>query len=139
MKKRVFAATSVLMLAVAIVGFAAPADSDYPAMMKKAVADRGALNMSIMMMDWPGTATNATKVQTDFKAIEDFWTKRGNAQDAIMFSAMIESAAKATHDAAAAGNAAGASDAAKAIAPNCGGCHMAHRGPKADDGSYPIK
>jgi hypothetical protein len=139
MKKRVLACTSVLMLAVAIVGFAAPADSDYPAMMKKAVAARGALNMSLMMADWPAVATNATAVQDDFKAIEEFWTKRGNAQDAIMFSANIEAAAKATHDAAAAGNADGATNAAKGIAANCGGCHMAHRGPKADDGSYPIK
>jgi hypothetical protein len=139
MKKRVTVCTSILMLAVAMVGFAAPADSDYPTMMKSAVAARGALNMAIMMMDWPTVATQATNVQTQFKAIEDFWTKRGNAQDAIGFAANIEKAAAATHDAAVAGNAAGASDAAKGIAANCGGCHMAHRGPKADDGSYPIK
>ena len=103
MKKRVMACTSILMLAVAMVGFAAPPDSDYPAMMKSAVAARGALNMAIMMMDWPTVATQATNVQNQFKAIEDFWTKRGNSQDAIGFAANIEKAAAATHDAAVAG------------------------------------
>jgi hypothetical protein len=138
MKKRMVV-TSILLLAFAVVGFAAPADSDYPAMMKKAVAARGALNMAVMMADWPTVATDATTVQGDFKDIEAFWTARGNASDAVMFAANIEAAAKATHDAAAAGNADGATAASKMIQPNCGGCHMAHRGPKADDGSYPIK
>jgi len=130
---------TVLLLAFAVVGFAAPADSDYPDMMKKAVAARGAVQMAVMAADWPTVATKATDLQASFKAIEDFWTKRGGAPDAVMFAANIEAAAKATHDAAAAGNADAAGAAFKTVAPNCGGCHMAHRGPKADDGSYPIK
>jgi len=137
MKKRVVVA-SILLLAFAVVGFAAPADSDYPDMMKKAVAANRALGMSVMMADWAGAATNATAVQADFKAIEAFWTARGNAPDAVMFAANIESAAKATHDAAAAGNADAATAASKMIQPNCGGCHMAHR-TKDDAGAYQIK
>jgi hypothetical protein len=137
MKKRAVVCT-VLLLSFAVVGFAAPADSDYPDLMKKAVASNRALQMSVMMADWTAAATNAQAVQDNFKAIEDFWTKRGNAQDAITFAANIETAAKSTHDAAAAGNADAATAAAKTIAPNCGGCHMAHR-TKDDAGAYQLK
>ena len=139
MKKRVVLCTSVLLFVCAIVGFAAPVDdSAYPDMMKKAVAANRALQMSIMMADWPSVATNATAVQGDFKDIEAFWKARGGADDAVMFAANIETAAKATHDAAAAGKADDATAAAKGIQANCGGCHMAHR-TKNDAGAYVIK
>src|ERR1700721_2558158 len=106
MKKRVVLCTSVLLFACAIVGFAAPVDeAGYPDAMKKAVAANRSLQMSIMMADWPSVATNATAVQGDFKDIEAFWKARGGADDAVMFAANIETAAKATHDAAAAGKA----------------------------------
>ena len=135
MKKSVIA--SVLFLAFAVTAFAAPVDTQYQDMMKKAVAANGALTKAVMGADWSAAATAATGVQEGFKQIEDYWKKKGGADDAVMFSVSIETAAKEVHDAAAAGNAEAATAAQKKIGANCGGCHMAHR-VKTDSG-YDIK
>jgi len=135
MKKSLLA--SVLVLAFAVAGFAAPLDTAFQDMMKKAVAANGALTKAVMGADWAGAATQASADQDAFKAIEDYWKKKGGADDAVMFAANIEAAAKEVHDAAAAGNADAATAAQKKIGANCGGCHMAHR-VKTDSG-YDMK
>ena len=70
---------------------------------------------------------DAGNVKAAFAKIEGFWTKKGGADDAVMFAKNIQDAAAATQKAAAAGDKDGATAAAKMIAGTCGMCHMAHR------------
>ena len=72
-------------------------------------------------------ATDAGNVQAAFAKIEGFWTKKGGADDAVMFAKNIQAAPQRPQKAAAAGDKDGAAAAAKTIAGTCGMCHMAHR------------
>ena len=130
MKMRFFLCACVLVLGFAGVG-SADETSDYSMLMKPAAAANMALQKAVMGADWAAAATSATDVQNAFAKIEAFWNKRGGSDDAVGFAKNVQAAAKETHDAAAAGNADAATAASKKIGPNCGMCHMAHRGGSA--------
>jgi cytochrome c556 len=127
MKTWVFACVCVLVFGLTVVALANDEGDQYDAMfMKPAIAANMALQKDVMG-DLGAAATDAGNLQAAFAKIEGFWTKKGGADDAVMFAKNIEAAAAATQKAAAAGDKDGAAAAAKMVAANCGGCHMAHR------------
>jgi mono/diheme cytochrome c family protein len=95
--------------------------------MKPAIAANMALQKDVMGGDMAATAKDAGDVQAAFAKVEGFWTKKGGADDAVGFAKAIQKAAGDVKDAAGKGDKDAATAAAKMIAPNCGGCHMAHR------------
>ena len=137
MKMRFFLCAAVLLFGFAAAGSADQTTDQYSMLMKPAAAANAALQKSVMAGDWAAVSTGATDVQNAFAKIEAFWTMRG-ATDAVGFAKAVQTAAKDTHDAAAAGNADAATAASKKIGGNCGMCHMAHRD-KAADGSWLLK
>jgi len=127
MKTWVFACVCVLVFGLTVVAFANDEGDQYDAMfMKPAIAANMAMQKDVMG-DLGTAATDAGNLQAAFAKIEGFWTKKGGADDAVMFAKNVQAAAAATQKAAAAGDKDGAAAAAKMIAANCGGCHMAHR------------
>lgn len=133
--KLVFRATA-LLLAVSVIGFSDATTDEYAKLMKPAAAANGKMQKSIET-DLAVTAASAVEVKTAFKAIEDFWAKRGVA-DAQGFSKAIQTAADEVHAAAKAGNKEQAMAAAKQIGANCQGCHKVHR-EKGPDGNWLLK
>jgi cytochrome c556 len=93
--------------------------------MKPAIAANMALQKDVMG-DMGAAATDAGNLQAAFAKIEAFWAQK-HADDAVMFAKNIQKAAGDTKAAAMGGDKDGAAAAAKMIAANCGGCHMAHR------------
>ena len=115
----------------------AQTDADYANWMKAAVASKGKVAKGIAAKDGPGVVTEAKAMETSFKAIEDYWTKKG-AADAVGFAktARTGSADVAKH--AAAGDFDAANTALGVVGGTCQGCHAAHRtGEKG--GPYGIK
>jgi len=128
MKTWVFSCVCVLVFGLTVAALANDEGDAYDAMfMKPAIAANMALQKDVMGGDMGAAATDAGNLQAAFAKVEGFWSKKGGADDAVMFAKNIQAAAAATQKAAAAGDKDGAAAAAKMIAANCGGCHMAHR------------
>jgi hypothetical protein len=124
-----------LIASVAFFVLLAQSDSDYQGWMKQVAANNGKLAKGIAAKD-AGAAEAATTLESVFKQVEAYWSKKGVA-DAAGF-------AKQAHmSAAAAGKAIGAGDWDKAtaesknVAAQCGNCHGAHRG--GEKGAFTIK
>jgi hypothetical protein len=120
-----------------VVGALAQSDSDYQGWMKSNPANMGSLNKNIAGKNAAGAAVDAEKLEATFKQVEDFWKKRGGADDAVNFAMKAQTAAAAVAKDASAGNFDQAAADVKSLQANCGGCHMAHR--EGTPGSFKIK
>src|SRR5580698_1001733 len=104
MKTWLFACVCVLVFGLTVVAFANDEGDQYDAMfMKPAIAANMALQKDVMG-DMGAAATDAGNVQAAFAKIEDYWAKKGGADDAVMFAKNIEAAAGAAQKAAAGGD-----------------------------------
>ena len=125
------------MAAVLVAGALAQSESDYQAWMKSNPVNMGSLNKNIAAKDGAAAAADAQKLEATFKQVEDFWKKRGGADDAVNFATKAQAAAAAIAKDASAGNFDQAAADVKSLQANCGGCHMAHR--EGTQGSFKIK
>jgi cytochrome c556 len=105
--------------------------------MKSNPVNMGSLNKNIAAKDGAAAAADAQKLEATFKQVEDFWKKRGGADDAVNFAAKAQAAAASVAKDALAGNFDQAAADVKNLQANCGGCHMAHR--EGTQGSFKIK
>jgi hypothetical protein len=87
-----------------VVGALAQSDSDYQGWMKSNPANMGSMNKKIAAKDGAGAAADAEKLEATFKQVEDFWKKRGGADDAVNFAMKAQTAAAAVAKDASAGN-----------------------------------
>ena len=120
-----------------IVGALAQSESDYQAWMKSNPVNMGSLNKNIAAKDGAAAAADAQKLEATFKQVEDFWKKRGGADDAVNFAMKAQMAAAAVAKDASGGNFDQAAADVKSLQGNCGGCHMAHR--EGTAGSFKMK
>jgi cytochrome c556 len=125
------------MAALLSVGALAQSESDYQGWMKSNPVNMGSLNKNIAAKDGAAAAADAQKLEATFKQVEDFWKKRGGADDAVNFAAKAQAAAASVAKDALAGNFDQAAADVKNLQANCGGCHMAHR--EGTQGSFKIK
>lgn len=125
------------MAALLVAGVLAQSESDYQAWMKSNPVNMGSLNKNIAAKDGAAAAADAQKLEATFKQVEDFWKKRGGADDAVNFATKAQAAAAAIAKDASAGNFDQAAADVKSLQANCGGCHMAHR--EGTQGSFKIK
>lgn len=127
----------VVFAALLVIGALAQSETDYQAWMKSNPMNVGSLNKNIAAKDGAAAAADAEKLEATFKQVEDFWKKRGGADDAVNFAAKAQTAAAAIAKDASAGNFDQAAADVKSLQANCGGCHMAHR--EGTAGSFKIK
>lgn len=99
--------------------------------MKSNPMNVGSLNKNIAAKDGPAAAADAERLEATFKQVEEFWKKRGGAEDAVTFVMKAQLAAAAIAKDASAGN----FDQAAADVKIC--CHMAYR--EGTAGSFKIK
>ena len=113
--------------------------AEFKALMMSNAAASGPMGLRghVPAKDYDAIAKDAATLKGNFAKIETFWTAK-KVDDAINFAkaggkaaADLETAAKAKDDAKIAA-------AQMALAPNCGGCHMAHR-EQLPDKTYEIK
>jgi hypothetical protein len=123
--RRMFVLTGVATLLAA--GAMAQSESDFQSWMKMMGPSVQGLNKDIAAKDGGAVAADTQKLQGMFKQVEDFWQKRGGADDAVGFAKKAQAATGAVAAAAAAGNFDMAAAEVKNVQANCGGCHMAHR------------
>jgi cytochrome c556 len=123
--------------ALVVVGALAQSENDYQAWMKSNPVNMGSLNKNIAAKDGAAAAADAQKLEATFKQVEDFWKKRGGADDAVNFAMKAQMAAAAVAKDASGGNFDQATADVKSLQANCGGCHMAHREGAA--GSFKMK
>jgi cytochrome c556 len=122
------------MLSTAFV-LVAQSDADYQGWMKSVVGANGKLQKGIAAKD-SAVAAEATTIETAFKQIEAFWTKR-SAADAAALAKQGHMAAAAAGKAINMGDWEKAAAEGKNIGGTCATCHMAHRG--GEKGAYTIK
>jgi len=123
--------------ALIVVGTLAQSDSDYQGWMKNNAANMGSLNKNIAAKNAAGAAADAEKLEATFKQVEDFWKKRGGADDAVNFAMNAQMAAASAAKNASASNFDQAAVDVKTLQSNCGGCHKTHR--EGTAGSFKIK
>lgn len=126
-----------VITAVLVVGALAQSESDFQGWMKSNPATLGSLNKNIAAKDGAAATADAQKLEATFKQVEEFFKKRGGADDAVNFSMKAQTAAAAIAKDASAGNFDQAAADVKSLQSNCGGCHMAHR--EGSAGSFKIK
>ena len=123
--------------ALLVAGALAQSESDYQGWMKSNPVNLGSLNKNIAAKDSAAATADAQKLEATFKQVEDFWKKRGGAEDAVNFAAKAQTAVAAIAKDVSAGNFDQAAADVKSLQANCGGCHMAHR--EGSQGSFKIK
>jgi cytochrome c556 len=123
--------------AMLVVGALAQSEGDYQGWMKSNPVNMASLNKNLAAKDGAAAAADAQKLEATFKQVEDFWKKRGGADDAVNFAAKAQAAAASVAKDAQAGNFDQAAADVKSLQANCGGCHMAHR--EGTQGSFKIK
>jgi hypothetical protein len=101
-------------------------EAEYTTMMKAAAAANTNMQKAVTAKDGSTAAAEAKKTETAFAEIESYWEKKG-ASDAVGFAKQAVSVAAAVGKSAGSGDMDAAATAAKTMAANCGGCHMAHR------------
>lgn len=131
MKKTFYVAALTASLAAGIL--LAQVDSDYQTWMKSNGAAMGSLNKNLMAKDANGVASDAQKLESNLKQVEDYWQKRGVA-DAVDLAKRGQVAAATVAKDASAGNLDQATADLKMLQGACGGCHMAHREGTAQTG-----
>ena len=134
---RVIKVLVTLLATVTFFVLLAQSDADYQGWMKAAVASKGKVAKGIAAKDGPGVAADAKVMESSFKSIEDYWTKKG-AADAVGFAKTARTGSADIAKAAGAGDFDAAGAALTVVAGTCNQCHMAHRtGEKG--GPYSIK
>ncbi|MEQ1885474.1 MAG: hypothetical protein ABL967_10465 [Bryobacteraceae bacterium] len=133
MKKIVLVTVAAMIAATAAF---AQSDADYQGYMKAIAGANGSLGKNLEAKNAAGVATDAQKIADTMKQVEAFWQGR-SAADAVGFAQKAGAAANSIAAAAKAGNIDEAAAAQKTMAPNCGGCHMAHR--DKTDAGFKIK
>jgi cytochrome c556 len=123
--------------ALVMVGALAQSNSDYQDWMKSNAANMGSLNKNIAAKNAAGAAVDAEKLEATFKQVEEFWKKRGGADDAVNFAMNAQMAAASVAKDASASNFDQAAADVKSLQANCGGCHKVHR--EGTPGSFKIK
>jgi cytochrome c556 len=123
--------------ALLAVGALAQTDSEFQGLMKNNPANMGSLNRNIAGKEFFGAAADAQKLAATFKQVEDYWRKRGGAEDAVNFAITAQTAASAAAKAATDGNLDEAAAQVKILQGACAGCHMAHR--DGAPGAFKIK
>jgi len=123
---RVIKVLVALLATVVFFVLLAQSDADYMGFMKSAVASKGKVAKGIAAKDKGTVETEAKAMESSFKQIEDYWTKKG-AADATGFAKQAVAASGDIAKAAAAGDFDAANTAMMALGGTCGGCHMAHR------------
>jgi cytochrome c556 len=126
-----------VLTALVMVGASAQSDSDYQVWMKSNAANMGSLNKNIAAKNAAGAAADAEKLEATFKQVEDFWKKRGGADDAVDFAMRGQMAAASVAKDTSANNFDQAAADVKSLQSNCGGCHKTHR--EGTPGSFKIK
>src|SRR3984893_15384219 len=120
-----------IVAALFIVGALAQSESDYQTWMKSNPVNMGSLNKNIAAKDGAAAAADAQKLEATFKQVEDFWKKRGGADDAVNFAMKAQMAAADIAKDATAGNFDQASADVKSLQANCG---VGHNGEPAGEG-----
>jgi cytochrome c556 len=123
---RVIKVLVALLATVVFFVLLAQSDADYMGFMKSAVASKGKVAKGIAAKDKGTVETEAKAMESSFKQIEDYWTKKG-AADATGFAKQAVAASADIAKAGAAGDFDAANTAMMALGGACGGCHMAHR------------
>ena len=113
----------IIVPALLVVGALAQSDSDYHSWMKSNPVNLASLNKNIAAKDSAAAASDAQKLEATFKQVEDFWKKRGGADDAVNFAMKAQTAAAAIAKDASAGNFDEATADVKSLQANCGACH----------------
>ena len=113
----------IIVPALLVVGALAQSDSDYQSWMKSNPVNLASLNKNIAAKDSAAAASDAQKLEATFKQVEDFWKKRGGADDAVNFAMKAQTAAAAIAKDASAGNFDEATADVKSLQANCGACH----------------
>jgi cytochrome c556 len=115
----------------------AQSEADFQGWMKQIAGSNGKLKGAIKGQDKAAAAAEAKTLETSFKSVEDFWSKRG-AADAVNFAKTARTAAASVSAAVTAGDWAKAGTEAGTLGGTCNGCHAAHR-EGAKGGPYKIK
>jgi cytochrome c556 len=112
---------------------------EFQDIMKSNAAANGPMGLRghIPAKDYDAIAKDAATLKANFAKIETFWTAK-KVDDAIAFAKAGGKAATDLEAAAKARDDMGIAAAQMALAPNCGGCHMAHR-EQLPDKTYEIK
>jgi len=124
-----------LIASVAFFVLLAQSDADYQGWMKQVAANNGKLAKGIAAKD-SSAAAAATTLESVFKDVEAYWSKKG-VSDAAGMAKQAHMAAAAAGKAINAGDWDKASAESKTVAAQCGNCHMAHRG--GEKGAFTIK
>jgi mono/diheme cytochrome c family protein len=123
------------VLVFGAVGLSAQDDlAQYQTMMRAAVQANGALTAAVNAKEVAAGATAGNNAAAAFDKLAAYWKAKGGADDAVTFAQAARDAAKAAADAKTPED---MQAAAAKINPNCGGCHMAHRG--GSRGNFTIK
>lgn len=129
---RVIKVLVALLATVMFFVLLAQSDADYMGFMKSAVASKGKVAKGIAAKDKGTVETEAKAMESSFKQIEAYWSKKG-AADATGFAKQAVTASADIAKAGAAGDFDAANAAMGTLGMTCGGCHMAHRA-KGDSG-----
>jgi len=111
-----------VIAAVLVVGALAQNESDYQGWMKSNPVNMASLNKNLAAKDGAEAAADAQELEATFKQVEDFWKKRGGADDAVNFAAKAQATAASVAKDAQAGNFDQAAADVKSLQANCGGC-----------------
>ena len=124
-----------MIASVAFFALLAQSDADYQGWMKQVVASNGKLQKGIAAKD-ASVAGEATTLESVFKQVESYWSKKG-ASDAVGFAKQAHMSAAAAGKAINMGDWDKATAEGKTLAAQCGGCHAAHRA--GEKGAFTIK
>ena len=133
---------SLLTMAIAF-GLTALANekptTEFQNIMKSNAATNGAMGLRahIAAKDYDAIAKDAATFKENFSKVEKFWTEK-KVDDAVKFAKTAHEAAEDLEKAAKAKDDAAIMAAQMKLAPNCGGCHMAHR-EQLPDKTFEIK
>ena len=130
---------TLTMMGVSLVAMAVFAQDDRPfsQVMKEIGGATGQVKKAFESGAKEEVASGGEKLQSLFKEVEVFFTKRA-AADAIESAKSAQAAAKELNSEAVSGTKHGAEAAFAKISGSCKGCHDAHR-EKLPEGGYKIK
>jgi len=131
-------ACMAVVLGLGIVSAFEKAPEDYVKAMKGINAANQQVRAHVTAKDYAGLEADAAALKPFAEVTAKFWNDK-KTDDAIKMSADFSKAVADLATAAKAKNDDGIAAASKAIGGSCQGCHMAHRSPRAADGTYEIK
>jgi cytochrome c556 len=124
---RKFIAVFGIQLAFAAAIVLAQSQDDFDAWMRTIDDKTQSVQRNIAAKDADAVTADAKSLQETFKLVEGFWTKRGNAPDAVELSQKAQQQADEVVKAAAAKDYDTASSQSIKIAETCTACHRLYR------------